>query len=123
MRKEPAPFYLERVRRIPASFSLIDRRLIHQNVLPYLTKDEKVLYFFLVTVGNRDGVSYYGPRRICLHTGLSAEELKAARLGLEEMDLCAYRFPFNQVLSLPEKTAWAKLSARRFKVRAAGGTS
>jgi len=123
MRKEAAPFYLERVRRIKESFSWIDRDLIHLNVLPYLTKDEKVLYFFLVTVGNPDGVSYYGPRKICLHTGLSVEELKEARQGLDEMELVAYRFPFYQVLSLPGKTAWAKLSAKRFKVRAKGGTS
>ena len=35
MRKEAAPFYLERVRRITKSFSWIDRDLIHLNVLPY----------------------------------------------------------------------------------------
>jgi len=123
MKKEPAPFYLERVRRIPDSFSWIDRRIIHLNILPYLTKNEKVLYFFLVTVGNRDGVSFYGPRKLCMHTGLSVEEIKAARVGLEEMDLAVYRFPFYQVLSLPEKTAWAQLSARRYKAWAAGETS
>jgi hypothetical protein len=123
MRNDPAPFHPERVRRIPGSFSWIDRRLIHFNVLPHLTKDEKVLYFFLITVGNQDGVSYYGPRKIRLHTGLSDEELKAARMGLEEMDLAAYRFPFYQVLSLPEKTAWAQLSARRAKARTTGETA
>jgi hypothetical protein len=116
--REAAPFFIERVRRIPKSFSWIDRRLIHDNVLPYLAKDELVLYFFLTTVSNKDGVSYYGPNKIGLHTGLSPDELNAARAGLEELDLIAYRFPFYQVLSLPDKSSWAGISMRRFQKRA-----
>jgi hypothetical protein len=117
--REAAPFYAERVRRIPQSFSWIDRRLIHDNVLAYLTREEFVLYFFLTTVSNRDGVSYYGPDRIRTYTGLTRAELETARAGLEELDLVAYRFPFYQVLSLPDKESWAGIAMCRFRARAA----
>jgi hypothetical protein len=117
--REAAAFYVERVRRIPQSFSWIDRRLIHDNVLAHLTREEFVLYFFLATVSNRDGVSYYGPDRIRTHTGLAKAELETARAGLEELDLVAYRFPFYQVLSLPDRQSWARIAMRRFRAKAA----
>ena len=117
MHKAPVPLKLERVREIPQSFSWIDRRLIQNNILAYLSKDEKVLYFFLLTVANKQGVSYYGPRKLRLHTGLTKNELITACTGLEEMDLIAYRSPFYQVLSLPDEPAWRRISAKRFRSR------
>lgn len=59
------------------------------------------LYLFLVTVGDAQGLSYYGGATLLQRLHLSAEELGAARQRLIELDLIAYEAPLYQVLSLP----------------------
>ena len=114
------PIVPERVRKIPGSFSWIDRAVVTKNFLPYLSKDEIALYFFLVTVSNRFGVSFYGPARICRQTGLTRDELQRAVGVLSEMELIAFRFPFYQVLSLPERPVQTETGLRRLASK--GGT-
>ena len=117
--KAPLPIVADRVRKIPGSFSWIDRRIVTDNFLVYLSKDEIALYFFLVTVSNRVGVSFYGPARICRQIGLTREELQRATRVLEELDLVAFRFPFYQVLALPEKPVRSRLAVERLASRGA----
>jgi len=114
------PIVPERVRKIPGSFSWIDRRIVTDNFLVYLSKDEIALYFFLVTVSNKHGVSFYGSARICRQLGLTREELDRTVRVLEEMDLVAFRFPFYQVLALPEKPVRSKLAVERLSARGDG---
>lgn len=113
----PLPVVPERVRRISGGFSWIDRRLVTDNFLVYLSKDEIALYFFLVSVSNRLGVSFYGPARICRQIGLSREELERATRVLEELDLVAFRFPFYQILSLPERPVRTETAIQRLTAR------
>ena len=101
--KNPNPLVLDRVRSIPESFSWIDRRILTKNFLPYLSIEEIGLYFFLVSASDRYGMSFYGASKICHALGLTDEEFHQALSGLKEMDLVAYRFPFFQVLSLPDR--------------------
>ena len=101
--KRPMPLNHERVRAVPASFSWIDRGFITRHFIAYLSKDEITLYYFLVSAADRNGMSFYSPGKLCYLAGLSLAEFHAARKGLEEMDLILYRYPFFQVLSLPEK--------------------
>jgi len=101
MKKEALPFVMDRIREIPQSFSWIDRRIINDKILPQMLREEISLYFFLVLVSNRYGVSFYGTKKICHFTGLTPDEFELARCGLEELDLIAYRAPLYQVLSLP----------------------
>lgn len=111
------PIDHERVRKIPASFSWIDRRIVTDNFLVYLSREEIALYFFLVAVSNRYGVSFYGPPRICRQLGLTKEELDRAVRVLEEFKLVAFRFPFYQVLALPEKPVRTPLAVERLSAR------
>jgi len=101
--KNPTPLMLDRVRSIPQSFSWIDRRILTKNFLPYLSGEEIGLYFFLVAASDRYGMSFYGTSKICHALGVTEEQFQQALTGLQEMDLVAYRFPFFQVLSLPDR--------------------
>ena len=115
--KPALPVLPDRIRTIPASFSWIDRRIVTDNFLVYLSKDEIALYFFLVTVSNRLGVSFYGPARICRLTGLTRSELDDATRGLIELELLAFRFPFYQVLALPQRPVRTPSAVERLASR------
>lgn len=118
--KRPSPLNLERVRRLPGSFSWIDRRLLTQNFLAYLSSEELALYFFLVTASDRNGMSFYGTRRICVTLGLTEETFHQALDGLRQMDLVEVAFPYFQVLSLPERPQPTQLQLRRALERRKG---
>jgi hypothetical protein len=92
----------ERRRRIPQSgFSWIDRRFVREGHLARLSGEAALLYLFLVTVADRDGLSFWSERRIAELLRLEVSTLKAVRAELEQADLIAYRYPLYQVLSLP----------------------
>jgi hypothetical protein len=54
-----------RVRRINGGFSFIPHRFLSEGFLAVLNQQELVLYFFLVLVSDRNGVSYYRYDAIC----------------------------------------------------------
>ena len=54
-----------RIRKIDGSFSWVDHRFITGGFLDDLSTIEIVLYFFLVAVSDRHGVSFYHDDRIC----------------------------------------------------------
>lgn len=95
----------DRVRRVPPRFSWLDQRLVREGRLRELSPAAGMLYLFLVTVSDRNGMSWYSPRRICLELGLHEQQLDAARAELERADLVAYGEPFWQVLSLGPRPA------------------
>ena len=55
----------DRVRKITGSFSFVEHRFLHGGFFESLDKGELQLYFFLILVGNRVGVSWYSYDRIC----------------------------------------------------------
>jgi hypothetical protein len=79
-----------RIRKITGSFSWIDHHLI-------------ALYFFLMAVSDRHGVSFYRDDRICRILKIGLDSLGKARSDLIARSLIAYRYPLYQVLALPEK--------------------
>jgi hypothetical protein len=89
-----------RVRRIPNGFSWIDRRIVRDGWLERLARDEILLYFFLVTVADRHGLSFYSDRTIESLLKLPDDALERARSGLLGHDLIAYQPPLYQVLAL-----------------------
>jgi hypothetical protein len=105
----------ERVRKVPRSFSWVDHRLIRDGHLERLQPGEILLYFFLVLVGDHQGLSFYSPRSISRQLKLTPEEIESARTSLCERSLIAYKAPLYQVLSLPERTdaPASRPSARR----------
>lgn len=94
----------ERLRRIPSSgFGWIDRRFVRDGFLLRLTNEATLLYFFLVTVANRDGLSYFGEATMSALLRFDLGIFKAARAELEAAGLILFRHPLYQVLALPER--------------------
>jgi len=92
----------DRVRQVPTSFSWLDHRLLRKGYLRRLSPTQILLYFFLVLVGDRHGVSYYSLPSIAKILKLSPEQLRDDRTSLCRLDLIAYQAPLYQVLSLPD---------------------
>jgi len=90
-----------RVRKIQGSFSWIDHRFITGGFLRDLSAVEILLYFFLVTVSDRNGISFYHDDKICSLTKIGLVSLGEARDVLISKSLLAYEYPIYQVLSLP----------------------
>jgi hypothetical protein len=93
-----------RVRRIPNGFSWIDRRFVRDGWIDRLLRDEILLYFFLVSVADRHGLSFYSDRKIELLLKLTDEALERARGGLLRHDLIAYEAPLYQVFALGHRS-------------------
>ena len=98
-----APIVPDCIRRIRGSFSWIDHRFVHSGFLLALTREELLLYYFLVTVGDRNGVSYYDYEKICQLLKIDADSYICARNGLLDRKLIAYEQGVFQVLPLPER--------------------
>jgi len=93
----------ERVRKIPdEGFSWVDRRFIRHGIVDRLNGPELLLYFFLCSVSDQQGLSFYGYSRICRLLKFRRATLDNARSGLIRSDLIRYEAPLYQVLSLPE---------------------
>ena len=87
-----------RVRKIQGSFSWIDHRFITGGFLRDLSAVEILLYFFLVTVSDRNGISFYHDDKICSLIKIGLISLGEARDGLISRSLLAYEHPIYQVL-------------------------
>ena len=101
MKKSQGLINPDRVRKLPAHYSWVDHRLVHEKYLKSLSCEGVALYLFLLCVGDREGLSYYSDKGICQRTRLN--DIESAREELIERDLVTYSAPFYQVLSLPEK--------------------
>ena len=101
-RRQLTPINPARVRRIKGSFGWIDHRFINDDHIRRCEKNEILLYFFLIAVSNRDGMSYWGDAGISGILQIKSEQLINARLGLIDKLLIAYKKGVYQVLALPE---------------------
>jgi Helix-turn-helix domain len=90
----------ERVRRVPAQFSWVDQRLVRDGHIQRCGTTALALYLFLVTVSDREGLSYYGQRTLARHLSMEEAAVAAARAELIQAGLIAFRPPLYQVLSL-----------------------
>lgn len=59
-----------------------------------------MLYLFLVTVSDAQGVGFYSERTLCQSLNWELDRLSKARKELVSADLIAFRYPYYQVLSL-----------------------
>ncbi len=71
---ETRPINPERVRRITGSFSFAEHRFLRQGFFQGLNHHELLLYFFLILVGDRKGLSYYSYDKISTLLTISVDE-------------------------------------------------
>ncbi len=93
-----------RRRRLPEGFGWIDHRLVRKNVIENFSAEALALYLFLLTVADKNGVSWYSDasiRKRLKLLDLTAASLKTLRNELISGELIAYRKPYYQVLELP----------------------
>lgn len=108
------PLVPQRVRRIAGqSFAFVPHRFVRDGFLASLTADERSLYFFLVLVGDRNGISFYSYDLICSLLRITLEVYVQARDGLIDKDLIAFDGTRFQVLSLPPTPVSAPPTALR----------
>ena len=93
----------QRIRRIDGGFGFIPHRFLTDGFVASLGRIELLLYFFLVLVSDRHGLSFYRYDSICSLLQLSLEAYIEARNALIEKDLIAFDGTCFQVLSLPAK--------------------
>jgi hypothetical protein len=93
----------ERIRRIEGGFGFIPHRLITDGFVAALDPHELLLYFFLILVADRNGLSYYAYDSICSFLSMSLDQYVQARNGLIDKDLIAFNGTLFQVLCLPVK--------------------
>lgn len=108
-----SPIKPTRVRNLPKFYSWLDHRLVHDGYLKKLSCEAAALYLFLVTVGDRFGMSYYSERAICKR--VNVVNFYAARAELIAADLLAYAKPIYQILSLPDQVEYYPKKAEVFE--------
>lgn len=108
----------ERLRQLPAQFSWLDQRLARQRLFERASPESWLLYTFLVTVADAQGLSFYAERTLCQRLRFDAAQLAAARRPLLRLELIAYRAPLYQVLDVT--SAPAPAPARPAPVRPCG---
>jgi hypothetical protein len=90
----------DRLRRIPRSFSWVDRRFLRDDWIARLSRDEVLLYFFLACVADKDGLSFYSDERMSVILKIEPSCIENARDRLVDLGFVAYQRPLYQVLSL-----------------------
>ena len=110
MRQRPGPLRQDRIRAIEKPFGWIPFRVLTSGMLGQLSTPGKLLFFFLCLVADRQGVSFYGPRRILEVLGISPSDLTQAINELRDADLLAFDGQVYQLLSLPP---WLGLGSGR----------
>lgn len=95
------PLVYNRIREIDGSFAWIGHRFLRSGFFTSLTRNELLLYSFLVLVADRQGLSYYHYDKICSLLYFSVDDYIVVRNQLIDKDLIAFDGTFFQVLSLP----------------------
>jgi hypothetical protein len=97
------PLCPDRVRKILGSFAFIEHRFLHDGFWADLDHHQLLLYFFLVMVADRFGLSYYSYDKICTLLRLTVDEYIDARNTLIDKDLLGFDGRLFQILSLPKR--------------------
>jgi hypothetical protein len=89
-----------RERQLPPHWSWIDHRLVREDYMSRCEPEAWMLYLFLITVGDAQGLSYYSDAGIARRLDFTEQTLQEARKQLCRADLVAYQKPLYQVLDL-----------------------
>ncbi|MBN2194314.1 MAG: hypothetical protein JW751_15970 [Polyangiaceae bacterium] len=98
------PDRIRHVRDAP-SFAFLHHRFLRDGFWASVSRDELLLYLLLVTVADRQGMSFYYDDRLTSMMRVVLDRFCAARIGLVRRDLVAHdpAGPRYQVLSLPTR--------------------
>jgi hypothetical protein len=107
------PLIPQRLRSIQGSFAYIEHRFLRDGFFGALSHHELLLYFLLVLVSDRQGLSFYSYDKLCSLLALNLDDYLQARDGLIQKDLIAFDGTIFQVLSLPERPEWSPSSILR----------
>lgn len=109
---KPKPILTDRIRNIrQCTFGWIDHNFLHRGFLNQLSQPELLLYYFLITVADKNGMSYYDYQRICQFLKLELDDYLNARKALCQRSLIAFREGIFQVLTLPNQNSTTNRSA------------
>ena len=75
---EKHPIDRQRIRTVPAKFSWIDHRLVRDRHIEYCSHVAAALYLFLVTVSDKEGLSYYSAWPSCLQKAVVSGSVPGA---------------------------------------------
>lgn len=91
------------VREMEYPFGWIPMRFVTDGIMKTLRAEEILLYVFLSIVSDRDGMSWYGDKRISELTGMTIVDIINARFILEQKGFIAYKKPYYQALKMPQQ--------------------
>lgn len=91
-----------RIRRVDGGFAFIPHRFLTGGFINDLSRDQLLLYLFLVLAADRHGLSFYSYDKICTLLEMTLDQYVDARCALIEKDLIAFDGTVFQVLALPE---------------------
>ena len=115
----------ERVRKVPAQFSWVDRRLVRERHIERCDAHAAALYLFLVTVADAQGLSYYADTSLARRLSMAPARLEMARNDLIRIGLIAWQRPLYQVLALdvpaPSPSPAADVATQLARLHAALG--
>lgn len=95
------PIRPDRIPRIESSFAAIPHRFLRDGFWAALEHHELLLYFLLVLVADRQGMSFYRDDRLAGTLRFVLEDFLSARAGLLRKDLITHDGVRHQLLSLP----------------------
>ncbi len=91
----------DRVRHLPKTdWAWVERRFL-RDFAPKLSGDAVFLYYILVAVSDKSGLSFYSDNSLARIVRTPLHRLVTARQELIDCELIAYQAPLAQVLSLP----------------------
>jgi len=94
------PICPQRIRKVPGQFSWVDHRLVRERYIESITHQAAILYLFLITVADCQGLSYYSDASVMSRLSMDALTIDEARRNLIGSGLIAFKSPLYQVLSL-----------------------
>lgn len=90
-------------RKVPTSFGWVDHDLVQEGLIQYRSVEALALYLFLITVADRDGLSYYSDAKMLTLLHMDETALRQARKELIQAEWIAYNGFLYQVLSLEQE--------------------
>jgi hypothetical protein len=97
------PLIPQRLRTLQGSFATIEHRFLRDGFFGSLSHHELLLYFLLVLVSDRHGLSFYSYDKLCSLLQMDLDDYLEARNQLIQKDLIAFDGRIFQVLSLPNR--------------------